>query len=132
MSSYTYHSRNPLARTNPLRSMPLYRSVESVFGPSPRQAAEIMLASAQAGVESMREGYRYACASLGRANAEPLIRRHARKAMAMRFINQQRARLRAAEKDLAAALARVAALTEADSYATPWLAAQAAQQHAQA
>ncbi len=121
----SYQTSNPLARTSPLRSVPMFRTVASVFGPSPRFAAETMLASAIGGVAAMTDGYREACSALGRANAAPLLFRRTRKAGAMRSINVMRARLRAARRKLVEAQVRMAALAPGDDDTTPWLATQA-------
>ncbi len=112
----TYQSTNPLARTNPLRSIPLYRSPEHVLRPvhSPLYLAQWELDRATPCVTSTEEQYAYARKRLGEANRRPrgFARRNAQ-SQAMRFLNRSRADLRAAHKRYAAAVAAVLALTPA-------------------
>ena len=111
----TYQSTNPLARTNPLRSIPFLRAPEHVLRPvhSPLYLAEWELNLALPCVPSAEKQYAYARQQLGEANRRPRIARRTFQAQAMRFLNQSRAKLHAARKRLAAAQAAVLALTPA-------------------
>ena len=114
MRTYTYQFTNPLARTNPLRSIPFLRAPEHVLRSvrSPLYLAEWELNLALPGVASTEKQFAYARQQLGEAN-RPRIARRTFQAQAMRFLNQSRAKLRAARKRLAAAQAAVLALTPA-------------------
>ena len=113
MRTYTYQSTNPLARTNPLRSIPFLRAPEHVLRPvrSALYLAEWELNLALPCAPSAEKQFAYARQCLGDANRYPrgIARRNAQ-AQAMRFLNKSRAKLRAAHKRLAAAQAAVSAL----------------------
>lgn len=113
MRTYTYQSTNPLARTNPLRSIPFLRPAAHVLRPvrSPLFLARWELDRALPDIASAEKQYAYARQCLGDANrrARGFGRRNAQ-AQAMRFLNKSRAALRAAHKRVAAAQAAVDAL----------------------
>ena len=99
----TYQTRNPLARTNPLRSIPFMRPAAVVFGPTNREKAEWALTIARRDVPLLERKVWVYCAALGNANrVRGPMRRHWQ-ANAFRQINSARAQLRAARKALAAA-----------------------------
>jgi hypothetical protein len=121
--------RHSLANTSPLRSLPLYRIVESVFGPSLQVCAEAKLRNARTAFVAEMRAYIAARAALGKANRRPVnwansgagCRRY-HQAEAMRALNAHWAFVRRAERHLEAAQASIATLTPADAYAIPYLA----------
>ncbi len=99
----TYQTRNPLARTNPLRSLPLYLSTARIVPRTAQQDAEWALAIARRDLPTCEKRFTVYCAALGSANRmRGPMRRHWQ-AKAFRQINVARAQLRAARKALAAA-----------------------------
>ena len=99
----TYQTRNPFARTSPLRSIPLIRPAGATFRMSDQDKAEWALQIARRDVPAMEKRYAVYCAALGAANR---MRGHMRRhwqAQAFRQINAARAQLRAARKALVAA-----------------------------
>ena len=99
----TYQTRNPLARTNPLRSIPFMRPAAAVLGITDQAKAEWALMIARRDVPLLEECYAFYCAALGSANKlRGPMRRHWQ-AKAFRQINSARAQLRAARKALVAA-----------------------------
>ncbi len=128
----TYQTRNPRAVHSPLRSMPMIRSIESVFGPSPRVRAEAELRIAKAALDAELVVYAREHKALGDANHRPMTTRRYWQAQAMRALNGRRRYIRQAPRRLVAAQTAVENLTPADDYATPWLAQQAAEAAAQA
>ncbi len=104
----TYQTTNPLARTNPLRSIPLFR-------PAPVRMTDLDLAlweldRAVAVLPNLKKQYVYARRVLGDANRVHRLSRRRAQAQAMRFLNMSRAKLRAGRARVAKAEAAVAAL----------------------
>ena len=104
----TYQSLNPLARTNPLRSIPLLRV-------APRRMSDMDLAlwemdRATVVMPNLEKQYAYARECLGRANRAPRVCRRRFQSVAMSGLNTARARLRAGLRRVAAAQAAIAAL----------------------
>jgi hypothetical protein len=122
---WCYQSRDPLRRLNPMRQLPLYRTVESVFGPSPRVRAEAELRIATNALAAEQAVHAEERRALGEANRRPMTTRRWWQGQALRALNHRRARIRAARRRLDAARAAVDGLTPADDFASPWLAAQA-------
>jgi hypothetical protein len=116
----TYRSRDPLRRLNPMRQIPLFRTVESVFGPSPMMRAEAELRNAVAEVAGWTEMYAKACAALGTANRFPMTTRRYHQAAALRQINAARSGLRKAAKRVTAARVAVDALVASGAADAPW------------
>jgi hypothetical protein len=99
----TYHSRNPLARANPLRSLPLIRPAGATFRMSDQDRAVWPLQIARRDVPLLEKRYAVYCAALGAANRmRGPMKRHWQ-AQAFRQINAARAQLRAARKALVVA-----------------------------
>ncbi|MDR3524051.1 MAG: hypothetical protein P4L66_08090 [Acetobacteraceae bacterium] len=102
--SYSYHSRNPLAAANPLRSMVWNKPAAQVLGPSPRQLAEFNLAKCRSAVQHLSECLAEAYRNLGEQNRRKnKILRKISVAAAFRTINRIRTQLRAAHRDSASA-----------------------------
>ncbi len=96
-------SRHPLARTNPLRSIPLFRSPSGIVTRSDQSKAEWALAIARRDVPALEQRFAAYCAALGQANRmRGPMKRHWQ-AQAFRQINAARAQLRTARKALVAA-----------------------------
>ncbi len=96
MRTYTYQSTNPLARTNPLRSIPLIRSASHILGWTEMEKATFILERDHSAVVALEQRYANACASPGAANRiRGPMRRHWQ-GKTFRSINSARAQLRAA------------------------------------
>ena len=107
----TYQTRNPLARTSPLRSIPLIRPAASVLGVSDQFRAEWALQIARRDVPLLEARYAVYCAALGDVNRlRGPMRRHWQ-SKAFRQVNSARAQLRAARKALVAAEAAMLQFT---------------------
>ncbi len=98
-----YQSRNPLARTNPLRSMPFYRAPGAIVPMTDLDMAKWKLDQAMRFLPTLEAGYAGARAALGQANKVRGPMRRFWQAKAMRALNQARAQLRATRKQLAEA-----------------------------
>ena len=99
----TYQTNNSLARTSPLRSIPVIRPAGATFRMSDQAKAEWALQIACRDVPALEKRYAVYCAALGGANRlRGPMRRHWQ-AKALRQINAARAQLRAARKALVAA-----------------------------
>ena len=112
--SYSYSSRNPLARTSPLRSMPASRTAGSFFGPSRAVVAQAELQNAAAALAGELAAYAGERAALGMANRRPMTMRRWWQGQALRTLSQRRVMVRAAQRRVDAAQAVVDALTLAD------------------
>lgn len=99
----TYQTRNPLARTSPLRSIPLFQAPGRLLPMSEQGKAEWALAIAVRDLPIYEKGFAYACEMLGNANRMCGPMRRFWQAKAFRDINSARAQLRAARKALAVA-----------------------------
>ena len=109
----TFQTRNPLARTSPLRSIPLIRSPAGIIRNTARQNAEWALQIARRDIPAAEKRFAVYCAALGAANRmRGPMRRHWQ-AKAFRQINAARAQLRAARKALVAAEAAMLAFAVA-------------------
>ena len=104
----TYQTRNLLARTNPLRSIPTFRAAQPAHTPEYLTAWE--LNRAQAVMPNLEKQFAYARQVLGDANRQPRFSRRRFQSQAMTFLNDPRAALRAGRARVAAAEAAVAAL----------------------
>ena len=99
----THQTSNPLARTNPLRSISFARPAAAVLGITDQARAEWALMITRRDVPLLEQRYAVYCAALGSANRlKGPMRRHWQ-AKAFRQINSARAQLRAARKALVAA-----------------------------
>ena len=99
----TYQTRHPLARTSPLRSLPLIRPAGATFRMSDQAKAEWALQIARRDIPAAEKRYAVYCAALGSSNRmRGPMKRHWQ-AQAFRQINSARAQLRAARKALIAA-----------------------------
>ncbi len=99
----TYQTHDPLARTNPLRSIPFIRPAATVLGITDQARAEWALMIARRDVPLLEAGYTMYCAALGSANRlKGPMRRHWQ-AKGFWRINSSRTQLRAARKALVAA-----------------------------
>ena len=99
----TYQSTNPLARTNPLRSISLPRPAAHVLGSTAQRHAEWAIAIVRRDIPLLEQRYAVYCRALGAANRmKGAMRRHWQ-AQAFRQINSARAQLRAARKALVVA-----------------------------
>lgn len=101
-------SRHPLARANPLRSMPLFRPVPVDRTPEFYAAWELDRASVV--LPGLEQQFVYAREVLGRANQRPRICRRRFQSQAMSFLNRARAALHAGRARMAKAQAAVEAL----------------------
>ncbi len=63
----TYQTRNPLARTNPLRSIPLIRRAGATFRMSDQAKAEWALQIARRDIPAAEKRYAVYCSALGAA-----------------------------------------------------------------
>ncbi len=63
-----YQTTNPLARTNPLRSIPLIRPAAGIIPRSDQSKAEWALAIARRDVPLLEQRFAVHCAALGAAN----------------------------------------------------------------
>ena len=99
----THQTNDPLAHTNPLRSIPFARPAAAVLGITDQAKAEWTLMIARRDVPLLEQSYAVYCAALRSANnLRGPMRRHWQ-AKALRQINSARAQLRAARKGLVAA-----------------------------
>ncbi len=110
----TYQTRNPLARTSPLRSIPLLRG-------APRRMSDMDLAlweldRASVVIPNLEKQYAYARQVLGNANRRPLICRRRFQSQAMTFLNRARSALRAGRARVAKAEAVIALLKVQPSF----------------
>ena len=105
----TYQTRNSLARTNPLRSIPTFRAVAQPAH-TPKYLAAWELDRALAVMPNLEKQFAYARQVLGDANRQPRVARRRFQSQAMTFLNRARAALRAGRARVAAAEAAVAAL----------------------
>jgi hypothetical protein len=108
-----YQARAPQARTNPLRSIAMFRPASTVLPWTEMQTAEWNLAIAKQNVELDEKYLAAAYAGLGAANREHRATRRMWQAKAFRRINQNRSALRASRIALVAAQAAVLALAPA-------------------
>ena len=99
----TYRSTNPLARTSPLRSIPLYQAPGRIVPMTDLAKAEWALAIAVRDPPIFEQRYAVACAALGDANRMRGSMRRYWQAKAFRSINAARAQLRAGRRALEAA-----------------------------
>ena len=104
----TYQTRNPLARTSPLRSIPLLRVAPVRM--SDMDLALWELDRARVAIDSLQRSFDHSRECLGRANRAPRVCRRRFQSVAMSGLNTARARLRAGLKRVAAAQAAIAAL----------------------
>ena len=104
----TYQTHNPLARTSPLRSIPLIRVAQPVH--TMQSLADWEFDRALAVMLNLEKQFAYARQVLGTANRQPRISRRRYQSQAMTFLNRARAALRAGRARVAAAEAAVAAL----------------------
>ncbi len=111
----SYQSRNPLRRADPMRQISLYRTVESVFGPSPVVRAEYEMKTAAAALAADLNALGRERQALGDANHRPVATRHYWQGQALRTLNRRRASVRSARKRVAAAQAALDALKSADA-----------------
>ena len=65
-------SRNPRAFTSPLRSLPLYRTVESVLGPSAQVKAKAEVRLSRVALVAELAAFAKDRAALGTANRRPV------------------------------------------------------------
>ncbi|MCX7380027.1 MAG: hypothetical protein NT133_01110 [Alphaproteobacteria bacterium] len=101
----TYQSRNPLAATSPLRSVPLYRPAALVFGYSEADNAAWELSRAREMLPMIEARFAGACKALGETN-----RMKGKKAAMRRFWQAEAfEKINAARKQLRQARARVVA-----------------------
>jgi hypothetical protein len=113
MTMPTYQARDPLARANTLRSIPLIRSVHEVFGHTEQFQADWALQIARRDVGIYEQGLAHCYVVLGQANkVRGPMRRHWQ-AKAFRNINSTRVSLRAARKALIVAEAAMLAFAPA-------------------
>ena len=103
-----YQTRNLLARTSPLRSIPMLRTAQPAH--TPEYLAGWELDRAQAVMPNLEKQYAHARQVLGDANRQPRVARRRFQSQAMAFLNRARAALRAGRARVAAAEAAVAAL----------------------
>ena len=94
---------NPLARTNPLRSIPLIRPASHVLGWTELEKATFILERDRLAVTALEQRYAAACASLGAANRVRGPMRRQWQGKAFRSINSARAQLRQVRVALVAA-----------------------------
>ena len=107
----TYQSTNPLARANPLRSIPFIRPAAAVLGHSDAFKAEWALSIARRDIDICEARLARCCFVLGEANkVRGPMRRHWQ-SKAFRGINTARAGLRKARKALIAAETAMLQLT---------------------
>ena len=89
----TYQTRNSLARTNPLRSIPIFRTAQSAHTPDYLAAWEL---DSRAGRHAnLKKQFAHARQVLGDANRQPRMTRCRFQSQAMAFLNRARAALRA-------------------------------------
>jgi hypothetical protein len=105
--TYTYTSRNPAARYNPVASIPLFKPVHKVMGWTDAQKAEFCVQRDRNNLAMAEQAYTAARGGLGAANRMGGMKRFWQ-AKAMRHLNSARAALRAARRALAASLANPA------------------------
>jgi len=95
MAYGTYQTRNPKAVHNPLRSMPLFKPLSSVFGPSATDRMVGDLRNAYYALQGWQQSYTKACKALGQANKSAPQWRRANQRDAMRALNRVRTAMRA-------------------------------------
>ena len=103
-----YQTTYPLARANPLRSVPRFRAVQPSHTPEYLAAWE--LDRALAGMPNLERQYVHARQVLGDANRQPRAARRRFQSQAMAFLNRARAQLRASRARVAKAEAAMAEL----------------------
>jgi hypothetical protein len=101
----TYQAHTAAARANTLRSIPLFRHVDSVMPWSDQRVAEWNLAIARQCVDQRTKQLASAYKMLGDANRGPRQLRRIWKGNSFRKINESRGLLRAARIELVAAQA---------------------------